>query len=657
MYSVIIGVLSLFGGSTFCETADKQALMRDLIIILDETEATNPEKNWAAINTLHNALLAEAAPILINESAWQTFIKARQEWLLQSQIPGTSEYATATLRKQILERANYWYSLLAAECDDTHVRALMADKVNEEFYVKENYAKLQESGVIPKDMLSDTMSKTRHCVSLPVVFDAWYWFYLDTGYYLALPKSYCEKCTSSNSVAEVLVASGFKPNIAPSIVDPLAFEPIILTKPGVNDSIITTLQNLFLLNNENIWTIKFFGHGCHWKVMQGYVDEIVGISLQKFKEVCVLLDKLLSMRSLYVVSCHAGGVNRVQLTDLAINYPLIISCLSDNVTKGGPEYYDLLPNGRFACKGYDFKKNKQNGKWEFYYNSSKRFKRFFKKLHELPDINTVTDYIPVQQTVCDAFYQIYNASPQLIGSPHIFVPRTRSWLLCYFASDTTYLNVQSALLAEVCNTIQAIRTRYLLVEAPVFKMGWQLAGKAVESIVVMAPGDTVHYCASLQAPAYTMYELIRSFWPLCSLSCVKQILFDAITCQCDPKDPMTQMLGVTENKITFNNVLMRIVKNEQIELIFTVSNGDVFYETMRAIDGKPMFRNLQKLSSKAIESYRSYYDKTKAALIAKYDQSTATLRNHYLQAMEKAKVQAPALQEQSAPSSVLSAAA
>lgn len=160
-------------------------------------------------------------------------------------------------------------------------------------------------------------------------------------------------------------------------------------------------------------------------------------------------------------------------------------------------------------------------------------------------------------------------------------------------------------------------------------------GKNVESIVMISPGDTIHYCKTLQAPAYFTHELFNCFGSAHPRSCSKQLLCDEITCQCDPKDPFIQMLGVTEKTITFKDVLMNIIKNEEIKLIFTMPNNEVFYAIGRTLDGKPMVRNLQKLSTTATASYRTYYDKTKTELLAKADEAYAPLRNHYLQAMKK----------------------
>jgi hypothetical protein len=230
----------------------------------------------------------------------------------------------------------------------------------------------------------------------------------------------------------------------------------------------------------------------------------------------------------------------------------------------------------------------------------------------------------------------------ILAIPQLLIPNSNRWLLCY--EDTmTYLDAQSALLAEVCNIIQPIRTRYILIDAPVLKSGLQIVDKSVESIIMMAPGDTTHYCRTLQAPAYFTDELLRSFWSKTYRPCTKQLLCDEIISQADPKDLLIKMLGVTEKTVTLKNMLMRIVKNEQIELVFTAPNGDVFYATYREFDGKPMVRNLQKLSATATVSYRTYYDKTKTELLAKTDEAYAPLRNHYLQAMKKDQKQEKAM--------------
>jgi len=645
MRSFIIVFLSLFCGSTFCDSSQDKSLMRDLIILLDDFEATNPNKEWGILYDLQNALDAEAAPILFNESLWCTFIEARQEWLLQAQIPDTDEYKCTVLRNQINERANYWYNILSEHSDDDlHIRTLMGDKVNEEFYTKESYERLQASGIIPQGISSKYVRNLRS-TTLSYHFDRWYWFYLSTGYYVAIPKVYCEKYTSSTDLVEIMRAVGFNTSVALHSVDPLAVEPSLdLISPTVDTTIMAALQELLLQKKPNsdnyTWTIKIMGHGSRWRHPCVLFQEMVGITPERFKELCIFLDTYISVRILYVESCHAGGVNRLQLTDngTTYTYPIVIACVGDNITWTHRDASESLPDGRFQCKGYHFKKNAETDKWEFFCETSQKYKKFFEKLHEVPSMPSDKNYVAAQEAIFRAFQVVCWRGDAILAMPQLLLPNSSKWLFCY-SDEMTYVNAQSALLAEVCDVIQPIRTRYLLIDTPILMSGLQIMGKSVELIVIMSPGDTVHYCKTLQASAYFTDEFLRCFWPNARRSCTKQLLCDEIVCQANPKDPLIQMLGVTEKTVTFKDVLMNIIKDEELKLMFTAPNGDAFYATFRAAEGKPMVRNLQKLSATAMASYRAYYDKTKTELLEKADEIYAPLRNHYLQAMKKEQKQ------------------
>ncbi len=651
MYSVIIAILSLFYGTTFCETADKQSLMRDLIIILDDRQEDNPSKAGFTIDHISHALMAETAPLLVSATLWRTLVDFRQEWLLLSQIQGSYEYNIAHWLDDINAAINYWYGILDDTGDESHVKSIIADKINEQFFTQEQYDALSKEGKLPygNGFLLSCARFASKCN-----LNAWYWFYLDEGYYLAIPKAYANQYTKSLKPKDILNAVGFSSKLADSCADPLCIDPIrfMQLKP-IENTILQTLKKLFVSTKKHTWSLFIAGHGQAYKSVYGKVKTIAGITIETFKQMCCFLNDKLSVHLLWINSCFAGGANKLELTGNGYHYAIVTESLGDFPSYAQLNMPHINDKSLFHCKKEFVRKN-LDGKWELWYQYSKQFTNFFEKVHTLHNDNKNKN-----KDLQDVVYAIFaEISPRrfIENSPHILPAHSNRWLLCY-PSDWAYLSVQAGLLADMCGMPHTLHTHTVLIDAPVLKSGFNIVPNSIKFIVVITPGESAHYIGPVNAVKVGINEFMSYFWPAFEQICSKQILFEGITCQCDPTDPMTQMLGVTENKVTFSNVLMRIVKNEQIELIFTMPNGDVFYATMRSIDGKPMFRNLQKLSHKAVDSYRAYYEKTKTELITQYDQVNATLRNHYVQAMEKAKAQTPVAHEQSTPSAGASAAA
>lgn len=631
---IIIMLVSIFFYGIAAGTEQKAPLFRDLIVILDDDIETNPSKISVSIFDVQNVLQAEAAPMLVSASLWNTFIEARQEWLFRAQIAGTNEYKAMALQNAINDRINHWYGVLRGSFDDMHMRSLIGERVNEEFYVKERFAQLQESGIIPKKINANAAERMRHCVTVPYNFDAWYWFYLDTGYYLAIPKKYCIRWINSTNKAEILCAAGFNQSLAMYEIDPLEIAPRLHNDSlSPDQTIIPTFQALLQQGNCYKWSIWISGHGMRQKLEQGDRQKIVGISLERFKELCVWFNTHVSMHMLYVVSCHAGGIHRVFLSDAGsvYNYPLVIESLGDMVASGDRTSFDCLPDGVFQCKGHNFKKNSLTNRWELSCEITQHFKKFFKKIHTINTISNSFDCIGAQEALYEAF-SIISPSRYLQNTPYLLLPQSTTWLLCYPAI-ALYLNTQSSLLAEACKVPHMLRHESILVDAAIFNMAWSIADDKVRHIVAISPGDTTHYVHALNAEKLEIGQMLALFWPPVRTSAVKQLLFDTITCTYDPESALVQLLNLTEKAVTFTEIIMHIVKDERIDILFTAPNGEAFSAFMRKVDEKPVVRNIQKLSATAAESYHAHYATTKQKLLDQTAELYAPLRNRYAEAL------------------------
>jgi hypothetical protein len=568
----------------------------------------------------------------VNASLWRTFLELRQEWLFRSQIPNTDIYNLTSYFTKIDDRINYWYSVLESTgIDDMRLRALIADKINEEFFTKEKCKEWQETCKLPDNIgYFYTMALCARFL-MRCDFNAWYWFYLDTDYYLAVPKAYAARYTESTSQVDILKACGFSP-YGVNMIDPLQINPVQnLNLAPIEDSIVPMLKSLFLSDKRFLWSLFMEGHGCCHKVDRQYMQRMVGVTVEKFKEVCQWFNANLSVHAVWIKSCSAGGMNRVSLQSDAqgFHFPFIIESLGDFFTKTIIDVDILYPkkNPLFYCTRNYIRKG-PGDKWELWYDHSEIFTNFFEALHSLHD-----DSKAIQERVYDAS-EIMTPGPILQNTPYLLLPYSDKWLLCC-PSHRTYIDVQAALLFEIGGMPHLLNAATVFIDAPVLKAGLKVIGKRVDYIVLINPGSSSYYVGPVDASEMKIDEFVKCFWPVALQQFTKQLLFESVICQCNPEDLLIKMLGVTEKTVVFKDVLMRIVKNEQIELVFTAPNGDVFYATYREVDGKPMVRNLQKLSATATASYRTYYDKTKTELLAKTDEAYAPLRNHYLQAMKK----------------------
>lgn len=631
VYYIVLAILGLWYGSAFCKPAKKIDPMRDLIILLDDREEVNAGKAGFAITHLCHALMSEAAPLLVSAPLWHTFINLRQEWLLLSQVPDTREHTSAQFFDDINASINHWYSVLHGTCDDVHMRAIIADKINEQFFTPKQLDQFSKTDSSFKETMHATL---RARFAAKQHFDAWYWFYLDTGHYLIIPKKYATRFTNSSKCPALLTALGFSPDIASCVVDPLTIDPVsIMQLKPTDTTIMPALKKLFSLKKEHIWTIFIAGHGWSSNTLFGVHKQIVGITLETFKEICAFFNTALTLNLLWAVSCFAGGVHRLDLTDAQYQYAIVLESLSDTPSYTSFNTPQISNESSFHCRR-DYIRPTADNRWELWYEQPRQFADFFEKIHEMhrhATSNQSAEPKATQDLIYEAFVQLL---PQdyIENWPHMLPPHSTQWLLCYplYAS---YLNIHAALLAELCNTPHLLHKHTILIDAPVLKAGFNLENNRIQFIAFITPGPSTHYIGPVNTPHMDIKKFASVIWPSFKPNVDRQVLFESITCQCDPKDSLTQMLGVTESSITLRDVLMHIVKHEQVEFIFTAPNGDIFYATVRLVDNKPMFRNLQKLSEPAAASYRSHYDTTKANIIAIADEAYASLRNHYMKAM------------------------
>jgi|GEM_PF-3633421 len=630
MYILIAALLSLTFSSTLCDDTKTSPSMRDLIILLDDHVETNMDRAGSVTDYVCNALMSEAAPLLITASLWQTFVEMRQEWLLLSQIPDTREYKMARCLDEIDTSINHWYNLLQGTCDELQIRAIIADKINEQFFTEEQ----SEEREIPGKKTDLAILFARFAAHYDC--SAYYWFYLDAGYYLVIPKTYVRHYTNSTEYRAILTASGFSSELQ-FVTNPLDLDPIkVMQLPTTETTIIPTLEKLFLPAKEHLWTLFIAGHGQSYKTDYSTNRLIAGVTTQKFKEICTHLNRQLSVHLLWISSCFAGGVNRFEITDIPYHYAMVIESLGDVPHYNTLDLPTISSESLFHCMR-DFIIKTADNKWTLWYRYSRRFIDFFEKIHTIYENEGNK---AIQDSVYDAFSKI---SPRryIENTPYILPTNSNNWLLCRPSYDI-YLNTQSALLAELHNMPHLLHAHTIFIDTPILNAGFKLIPGDLKFIAFITPGDSTHYIGPVDASEIKINKFIRYFWPSFEPIYDKQILFESITCECDPNDPLVQILGITEETVTFSNVFMHIVKHEKMELTFTTPNGDVYYATVRSVDGNgPSVRNLQKLSATAAESYRSYYNATKHELISRTDEAYASLRNQYVCRMHKGDNQDP----------------
>ena len=562
MYILIL-LLCFFHGFTHGEAPDQQTTMRDLIIILDDTIETNPDKGGACILSISKALMAESTPFLVNESLWQTFLELRQEWLLRSQIPDSDVFNITQYFADINKRINYWYSILnGIGNDELQIRSLIADKINEEFFTKEKCKELQEVYKLPNNYNYFYIMVLCTRFAVRCNFDAWHWFRLNNGYLLAIPKTYSTHYTNSSSVIDILNACGFSSYA--HITDPLHMDPIQnMNLSAIEDNIVPSLENLFLADKQYTWSLYIMGHGCYYKLDSLYRQRAGGITTAKFKKICQFFNANLNVHLLWLNTCSAGGCNRLYLQNNTgtYHYTFVIESVNDSSTITNIDTSILYPksNPLFYCTRDYIRKNTYNTS-ELWYNASTCFSRFFETIHTLYDNQEVADK-KIQDSVYDASSILIAPTYFPQNTPYLLLPHSNIWLLCC-PEHRAYVNLHTVLLAEVCNTPHFLHKRTTFVDAPILKTGLQIVNDNVEFITIITPGDSTHCIGPVNASELSIEKFVTCFWPLSQQECTKQVLFESITCPCNPEDPLIRTLGVTKKTVTFKDVFMRIVKTE-----------------------------------------------------------------------------------------------
>jgi hypothetical protein len=642
MKYLILAVLAITGNViSRADGASQPKDIRDLIILLDTDVETTPERLGAVMGGLVGALDQQTAPVLISAPLWCAFVEMHQEFQIHRKISGSNEAKAADLIDAINDRINYWYKMLNEQSKDAiQNKMLTIEHVNAEFYHQEAYKKLQDEKRLPDlKEAGDFLVACSEFITITFVPDEWYSLIIDNAYYLLIPKSYARQYTTSTDIHDVMHALNFSTSTGDICEDPLDTAWFLYTEFFTTDAaIVSTLTKLFdtksIAKNKPQWCISMAGHGSGRSDF--HIPNIAGMSWQTYQDVCSFLDSNLSMHSLWIMSCNAGGDNRRALFDSAgvsyrYGYPIILESLNDSATFSFNGRI-TFPNGINFLDTTTIHWHAGTNTWRLRSPIFNNYKKFFKYMHQ---IDNAADVQPVfSDNIINKAAAKLRSRLHLNNIPQLFLPGTCTSHLCY-PEHAQRIDGHSALLAELCKKAIVVHKKLLFIDTPYIIQPLQIVDKMPEYTVSIMPGAATHYCAKLDAPKAYPHDVVESFWQLPYSSSSKLFLIDSLTCAIDSKDPFAQVIGATEAGLSVTNVMIRVIKNEQIRVVFTTASGATFTTQMRklASDAEPVLRNLQPLSAKAAEAYTAYYTKLKEQCIQDALPAYTKLKDQYALAL------------------------
>jgi hypothetical protein len=647
MKNLILFCLLLMGTSASQAAKEqKNADIRDLIILLDTDVETTIEWGGAALSELNTALYQQNAPILVSAPLWNTFVEGMQEYKGQRAIPNSNDAILATLVDAINTRINYWYRLLSEHNKDAvHAKMLTIECINTEFYTKEAYKKLQdEKRIVAQKEAKRTFLAYSCCANTFFNPDEWYSSVIDSAYYLLIPKSYVKKYTSSTNFYEVIQTLFAPPAPLDMCVDPLNTAWLLHAEPSATSAtIIPALTKIFTASittqERPLWCIYMAGHGSTSQ-SDFQNSSIADMTWEAYQNVCSFFDTYVSMHSLWIISCKAGGHNRLALFDddthqYRYQYPIIIESLNDSSASSGWLLWTHLPDGESFLSSGDIFWNANTAQWHLQDRLGTNFKKFFKHLHQL-DLQKNSKKKSFSYNVMLEVAQRLrsNFDLDIRNTPQLFLPGIDASHICY-PESAHRIDVHSVILAQLCNQPIVVRKPYLFIDVPSIIQPLYIVGTMPNYVISTAPGSTTHYFAILNAPKVYIDRIAYSFWQLQGSACNKLFLIDTINCIVDPKNPLAHAIGATEESLTVTNVMLYVIKNEQIRIVFTNPAGTTFSAQMRKLsyDTPPVLRNLQPLSADSAGIFAAWYQKEKTKCVDNAQVAYAKLHDLYAKAL------------------------
>ena len=638
----------LFIGTSTLQAAKEQnnADIRDLIILLDTKNETTIEWGGAALWELNTALYQQTAPILVSASLWKTFVEGMQEYKGQRAIPNTNDATLATLVCDINTRINYWYQLLSEQNKDAvHAKMLTIEQVNTEFYTKEAYKKLQdEKRVVTQEEAKRTFLVYSCCANTFFNSDEWYSSIIDSAYYLLIPKSYAKKYTSSTNFYEVVQTFFAPPAPLDLCADPLNIAWLLHAEPRTTSAtIIPALTKIFTASTTTqerpLWSIYMAGHGSTSQ-SDFQNSSIADMTWEAYQNVCSFFDEYVSMHSLWIISCKAGGHNRLALFDddthhYRYQYPIIIESLNDSSASSGWLVCTHLPDGKSFLSSGDILWNAHTAQWHLQDRLGTNFKKFFKHLHQLDLQKNDAEKLFCYNAILEVAQKLRsNFDLDIRNTPQLFLPGIDASHICY-PESAHRIDAHSIILAQLCNQPIIVRKKYLFIDVPSVIQPVHIVDTMPSYVISTTPGNTTHYFATLNASKVYIDSIAYSFWQLPGSACNKLFLIDTINCIVDPKHPLAHAIGAIEESLTVTNVMMYVIKNEQIRIVFTNHAGTTFSAQMRKLssDTPPVLRNLQELSADSANTFAAWYQKEKTKCVDNAQVAYAKLHDLYAKAL------------------------
>jgi hypothetical protein len=257
--------------------------------------------------------------------------------------------------------------------------------------------------------------------------------------------------------------------------------------------------------------------------------------------------------------------------------------------------------------------------------------KFFNYMHNFTAVNG-SDHLIKKASLALRGIEYLENTPQLL------VPNDNKSCLQY-SNYSQYIDIHQALIAELSQNPLVLTKSSIFIDTPCIPAPLLISHEMPKYITSTIPGATQHYITTFNASKIPVYDVIKSFWPLSAAIFDKIFLIDTLICSIDPKDPLAIMIGLTESTMTFKHVMIRIIKSDQLRIIFTTQKG-TFSANMRKLSSKstPVLRNPQKLSIEASEKYNAYYNDIQSQCMQITEtNSYKELKTQYAQALELAK--------------------
>jgi len=585
--------------STLNATSFQPPEHRHCIILLDHDntqENVNRPGRWYLMSKLQSAIAEQAAPILLHASLWNSFIERRMSFEQRAQRNSTLEHKIVTTYHKFQERIKYWSDYYTAESADTiHNKTLVIQRMNEEFYAKEN-----------RISITDAQYQLLLNYLTPFNTQEWQIYHNNNGFYLLIPKKYSQHYP----------VVGFKIEALQEVLHPFDI-PSNYFESQHPSPLAKCLADFFVTYDDILdipytWNIVFSGHGGWHNDEPNKSPEIIwkttiaDLSVSEFQEVLEFFNSRVNTHLFHYATCMGSGNNLALAFDKDTQTPYNFAIISDALT----DCYSFCKWTHFPeefLSPDDIHYDQTDQCWRFSFSNSYQWNAFFQEISHI-DFSSGS-----LENLSALLSHITHSSIADISL--LRLPNTLEFYPLY-PSDTIKIDARLLALSKTEDIPILIQgKRLVLLESTTVNPPIHFTTDLLR-IISIKPGNATHYFKKITARYHV--DLASTFWQAEGQFYSKAFVIDEFALAHDKESLIFKHIPATQETITLHKVIVTQQKNYGMRIFFTLDGTAMMVVAHKTdtweLNDRATIQEIVTLSPQAKEQYESHYESLKSVV-------------------------------------------